>query len=94
MVFGTSVFAGPTVIYGKDFDLPILDKPASGSSMIEAIIKVPDHLTIYDLYVSDLHYQAEIRFVDSLSSFLIPLKSREVFDCVSVWQAEVKSFNA
>lgn len=46
-----SVFAGPTFIYGKDFDLPILDKQASGSSMIEAIIKVPDHLTIFDLDV-------------------------------------------
>ena len=45
------VVAGPTFIYGGDFDLPILDKPPSGSSMIEARIKVPDHLTIYDLDV-------------------------------------------
>ncbi|MCP4611686.1 MAG: hypothetical protein GY845_23500 [Planctomycetes bacterium] len=46
------VFAGPTLIYGGDFDLPILDMSASGSSsMIEAIIKVPDNLTIYDLDV-------------------------------------------
>lgn len=47
----TAVFAGPTVIYGDDFDLPIFDKPPLGSSMIEAIIEVPDHLTIYDLDV-------------------------------------------
>jgi hypothetical protein len=47
----TSVFAGPTIIYGDDFELPILDKPPLGSSMIEAIIEVPDHLTIYDLDV-------------------------------------------
>jgi subtilisin-like proprotein convertase family protein len=47
----TAVFAGPTFIYGGDFDLPIPDKLASGSSMIEAIINVPDHLTIYDLDV-------------------------------------------
>jgi len=51
MSCSTAVFAGPTIIYGDDFDLPILDKPPSGSSMIEAIIKVPDHLTIYDLDV-------------------------------------------
>ena len=47
--FSTAVFAGPTFIYGEDFDLPILDKQPSGSVMTEAIIKVPDHLTIYDL---------------------------------------------
>ena len=47
----TAVFAGPTFIYGGDFDLPILDKQASGNLMTEAIIKVPDHLTIYDLDV-------------------------------------------
>ncbi len=45
------VFAGPTLIYGEDFDLPILDKQPSGSVMTEAIIKVPDHLTIYDIDV-------------------------------------------
>jgi len=49
--WNTTVFAGPTFIYGGDFDLPILDKSASGSFMTEAIIKVPDHLTIYDLDV-------------------------------------------
>jgi subtilisin-like proprotein convertase family protein len=47
----SAVFAGPTFIYGGDFNLPILDKQDSGSSMVEAIIKVPDHLTIYDLDV-------------------------------------------
>ncbi|MDT8301047.1 MAG: hypothetical protein RQ760_06140 [Sedimentisphaerales bacterium] len=45
------VFAGPTLVYGGDVDLPILDKPLSGNSMTEAIIKVPDHLTILDLDV-------------------------------------------
>lgn len=49
--YSTAAFAGPTIIYGRDFDLPILDKQASGSSMTEAIIEVPDHLTIYDLDV-------------------------------------------
>lgn len=47
----TAVFAGPTFIYGVDFDLPIFDKQASGNLMTEAIIKVSDHLTIYDLDV-------------------------------------------
>ncbi len=46
----TAVFAGPTFIYGEDFDLPIIEKHVSGSVMMtEAIIEVPDHLTIYDL---------------------------------------------
>ena len=49
--WSTAVFAGPTFIYGGDFDLSIPDKPASGSSMIEATIIIPDHLTIYDLDV-------------------------------------------
>jgi subtilisin-like proprotein convertase family protein len=49
--FSTAVFAGPTLIYGQDFDLPIIEKLESGSVMTEAIIKVPDHLTIYDLDV-------------------------------------------
>jgi subtilisin-like proprotein convertase family protein len=49
--YSTTVFAGPTFIYGEDFNLPIIDKSASGSFMTEAIIKVPDHLTIYDLDV-------------------------------------------
>ena len=47
----SAVFAGPTFIYGGNFDLPIHDKQASGSSMTEALIQVPDHLTIYDLDV-------------------------------------------
>ena len=48
--FSTAVFAGPTVIYGEDFNLPIIEKHVSGSVMMtEAIIEVPDHLTIYDL---------------------------------------------
>jgi subtilisin-like proprotein convertase family protein len=49
--WSTAVFAGPTIIYGGDFNLPILDKQDSGGSITEAIIKVPDHLTIYDLDV-------------------------------------------
>ena len=49
--YSTTVFAGPTFIYGEDFNLPIIDKSASGIFMTEAIIKVPDHLTIYDLDV-------------------------------------------
>jgi subtilisin-like proprotein convertase family protein len=49
--WSTAVFAGPTFIYGRDFNLPILDKQDSDSSMVEAIIEIPDHLTIYDLDV-------------------------------------------
>ncbi len=49
--FNTAVFAGPTFIYGEDFDLPIIERLESGSVMTEAIINVPDHLTIYDLDV-------------------------------------------
>ena len=49
--FSTVVFAGPTVIYGGDFDLPILDRQGWGSPLAEAIIKIPDHLSIYDLDV-------------------------------------------
>ncbi len=49
--FSTAVFAGPTFIYGEDFDLPIIERLESGSVMTEAIINVPDHLTIYDLDV-------------------------------------------
>jgi len=55
----SAVFAGPTFIYGGNFDLPIHDKQASGSSMTEALIQVPDHLTIYDLDVVYRAIQAE-----------------------------------
>ena len=47
----TVVVAGPTVIYSRDFHLPILDRQDWGSPLAEAIIKIPDHLTIYDLDV-------------------------------------------
>lgn len=46
-----SVYAGPTFRYGGDFNLPILDKQSSEGSLTEALIHVPDHLTIYDLDV-------------------------------------------
>jgi hypothetical protein len=46
-----SVYAGPTFRYGGDFNLPILDKQSSEGSLTEALIQVPDHLTIYDLDV-------------------------------------------
>ncbi len=45
----TAVFAVPTFIYGDDFDLPIRDKQEPGGSMTEALIQVPDHVTICDL---------------------------------------------
>ncbi len=53
---GSSVFAGPTVIYGGDFDLPIPapDDPQSEYGkgwMNDAVIEIPDHFTIYDLDV-------------------------------------------
>ena len=53
---GTSVFAGPTVIYGGDFDLPIPspDDPESEygrGGMDDAVIEISDHFTIYDLDV-------------------------------------------
>ncbi len=58
MVVGLScpVFAGPTVIYGGDFDLPIpaLDDPESEYGrgwMDNAVIEISDHFTIYDLDV-------------------------------------------
>jgi subtilisin-like proprotein convertase family protein len=47
----TVVYAGSTVIYSGDFDLPILDRQDWGSPLAEAIINIPDHLTIYDLDV-------------------------------------------
>jgi subtilisin-like proprotein convertase family protein len=46
------VFAGPTVIYGGDFNLPILDRQEWGSPLTEAVITVPHHFTIYDLDVA------------------------------------------
>ncbi|MHC4725670.1 MAG: proprotein convertase P-domain-containing protein [Planctomycetota bacterium] len=51
MVFSHAVFAVPTVRYGGDFDIPILDRQPSGSSKAEALIQVPDHFTIDDLDV-------------------------------------------
>jgi subtilisin-like proprotein convertase family protein len=53
---GAPVFAGPTVIYGGDFDLPI-PSPADPQSeygrgwMDDAVIEILDHFTIYDLDV-------------------------------------------
>ncbi len=44
-----TVFAATTFTYGGDFNLPILDKQAAEYSITEAVIQVPDHLTIYDL---------------------------------------------
>lgn len=49
--FGSVVYAGPTVIYGGDYNLPILDRQESGSFLTEAIIEIPEYLTIYDLDV-------------------------------------------
>jgi hypothetical protein len=54
--FSSPVFAGPTIIYGGDFDLPI---PAPGDPeseygrgwMDDAVIEIGDHFTIYDLDV-------------------------------------------
>lgn len=46
------VYAAPTLIYGGDFHLPILDRQNWGSPLTEALINVPDHLTIYDLDVA------------------------------------------
>jgi hypothetical protein len=53
---GSPVFAGPTIIYGGDFDLPIPapDDPESEYGMgwmDDAVIEIPDHFTIYDLDV-------------------------------------------
>ena len=53
---GSPVFAGATVIYGGDFDLPIPapDDPQSKYGrgwMDDAVIEIPDHFTIYDLDV-------------------------------------------
>jgi subtilisin-like proprotein convertase family protein len=54
--FGSAVSAGPTFIYGGDFDLPIpaADAPMSKFGkgwMDDAVIEIPDHFTIYDLDV-------------------------------------------
>jgi len=49
---GSAVFAGPTVIYGGDFDLQIPADPDNSKGwMADAVIKIPDHYTIYDLDV-------------------------------------------
>ena len=50
--FGSPVFAGPTIIYGGDFDLRIPADPDSSKGwMADAVIEIPDHFTIYDLDV-------------------------------------------
>ena len=54
--FSYPVFAGPTIIYGGDFDLPIPapDDPQSEYGrgwMDDAVIEIGDHFTIYDLDV-------------------------------------------
>lgn len=54
--FSSAVFAGPTLIYGGEFDLPIpaQDDPDSEYSkgwMADAVIEIPDHFTILDLDV-------------------------------------------
>ncbi|MHC4533839.1 MAG: proprotein convertase P-domain-containing protein [Planctomycetota bacterium] len=50
--FSTAVFAGPTFIYGEDFDLRIPAEPdASKGWMDDAIIEVNRHTTIYDIDV-------------------------------------------
>lgn len=50
--FGSVGHAGPTVTYGGNFNLPILDKQNWGSPLTEALINVPDHFSIYDLDVA------------------------------------------
>ncbi|MHC4624157.1 MAG: hypothetical protein ACYS4W_09680 [Planctomycetota bacterium] len=49
--FGRPVYGGAVHIYGGQFNLPIIDVPGPGSEMTEAIIDVPDHLTVSDLDV-------------------------------------------
>jgi len=50
--FSTAVFAGPTFIYGEDFNLQIPAGPDAGKGwMDDAIIEVNRHATIYDLDV-------------------------------------------
>lgn len=47
------VFAGPVIVYGGQFDLPIPANPDdTRGRMDDAIIDVPDHLTIYDIDVA------------------------------------------
>jgi len=49
---GSPVFAGPTVIYGGNFDLRIPAEPDSSKGwMDDAVIEIGDHFTIYDLDV-------------------------------------------
>lgn len=50
--WGSSAFAGLTRIYGRDFNLPLLDPVGPNeSAMTEATIEVPDHFIITDLNV-------------------------------------------
>jgi len=50
--FSSAVFAGPTFIYGCDFNLQIPAEPGTSKGwMADAVIEVPDHFTIYDLDV-------------------------------------------
>jgi len=49
---GSPVFAGPTIIYGGNFDLRIPAEPDSSKGwMDDAVIEIGDHFTIYDLDV-------------------------------------------
>jgi subtilisin-like proprotein convertase family protein len=48
---GRAVYGGAVHIYGGQFNLPIIDVPGPASEMTEAIMNVPDHLTISDLDV-------------------------------------------
>ena len=50
--FSSAVFAGPTFIYGGDFNLRIPAEPDSSKGwMADAVIEIGDHFTIYDLDV-------------------------------------------
>jgi len=49
--WGSAICAGSVHTYSGNFNLPIIDKPGSGSSMTEAIIEVPDYFIITDLDV-------------------------------------------
>lgn len=50
--FSSPVFAGPTIIYGGDFDLQIpADPDNSRGWMDDAVIEIGDRFTIYDLDV-------------------------------------------
>jgi subtilisin-like proprotein convertase family protein len=50
--FGSVAHAAPTLTYGGDFNIPISDRKIWGSPVTEAIIQVPEHLTIVDLDIA------------------------------------------